>query len=164
MILAAAQAIAERVRAQLAPHCYRCEIAGSVRRRKPECGDIEIVAIPKPYDTGLFASGIALVVNQWPKIKGELPCKYTQRVLPEGINLDLFFAVPENWGLIYAIRTGSADYSHNVLAAGWVRNGYKSVDGMLTFQGVAIPVCEEIDLFRRAGVEWVEPERRELRS
>jgi len=59
--LAAACAIKE----MLAPYCERIEIAGSVRRKKPYCKDIEIVAIPKPYDVGLFESGIAKVVNGW---------------------------------------------------------------------------------------------------
>ncbi|MFH1603604.1 MAG: hypothetical protein ABIH03_06830 [Pseudomonadota bacterium] len=164
MKLEQATAIAERVKAQLAPYCDRIEIAGSVRRRKPEVGDIEIVAIPKPYEVGLFASGIATVVDKWPKVRGELPCKYTQRTLPDGIALDLFFATPENFGLIYAIRTGSADYSHEVLARGWVRNGYTSVDGMLTRDGVAVPVREEEILFKLAGVLWVEPEKRNCGS
>jgi len=155
--------IAERVLGQLAPHCHRIAIAGSIRRRKADVGDIEIVAIPKPYDVGLFASGIAPVVNQWPKVRGELPCKYTQRTLPDGIALDLFFATPANWGLIFAIRTGSAEYSHLVLARGWVRNGYKSVNGMLSRDGVPVPVPEEHDLFRLAGVTWEAPEARSLK-
>jgi len=164
MQLDQATTIAERVEAQLASYCDRIEIAGSIRRRRPNVGDIEIVAIPKPYDVGLFASGIAPIVGAWPKVRGELPCKYTQRMLPDGIALDLFFATPENWGLIYAIRTGSADYSHRVLACGWVRHGYKSADGMLTRDGVAVPVREERDLFRLAGVPWAEPEARSLSS
>ena len=164
MKLEEANLIAHRVIAELAPHCERIEIAGSIRRRKPEVKDIEIVAIPKPYDVGLFASGIAKVVNQWRKVRGELPCKYTQRILPEGIATDLFFATADNWGLIYAIRTGSAEFSHRVLASGWVRNGYKSVDGMLTREGFTVPCREEADLFRLCGVKWVEPEDREAKE
>lgn len=72
--------IATRIKAELQPHCERIEIAGSIRRNKPEVKDIEIVAIPKPYEIGLFESGIASVVNNWQKVKGELPCKYTQRM------------------------------------------------------------------------------------
>lgn len=161
MILAEAQAIAERVRAILKPYCIRCEIAGSIRRRKAEVNDIEIVAIPKPYEAlPLFVDGIALVVNQWPKVKGELPCKYTRRRLPEGIELDLFFATPQNWGFIYAIRTGSRDFSGQVLGRGWVRNGYHGIDGMLHKDGIAVPTPEEFDLFRAAGVPWIPPEQR----
>lgn len=152
--------IAERVKAELEPHCERIEIAGSIRRKKAEVKDIEIVAIPKPYETGLFASGIATVVNQWPKVKGELPCKFTQRILPEGIKLDLFFAEPENWGLILAIRTGSAEFSHQVLAVRWVQLGYKSVDGHLTANGRRVPIREEADLFQKLRMDWIEPEKR----
>jgi len=154
--------IANKVVEQLRPHCERLEIAGSIRRKKPQVKDIEIVAIPLPYDTGLFESGIATVVNQWKKVKGELPCKYTQRILPEGIKLDLFFAEKGNWGVIYATRTGSAEYSHKVLASGWFKRGYNSIDGWLHSGGNAVATPEEEDLFEKAGVEWVEPELREL--
>lgn len=155
---------AEMVRDILAPHCDRIEIAGSIRRKKKEdIKDIEIVCIPKPYDVGLFESGIATEVNQWLKVKGDLPCKYTQRVLWDGTILDLFFATPSNWGLIYAIRTGSAEYSHKVLATGWVKKGYKSVDGMLiNDRGNPVLIPDEEHLFRLIGVDYVEPENRNL--
>ena len=126
MKLAEADRLAGQIVAQLAPHCVRIQVAGSVRRRRPEVGDIEVVAIPKPYDVGLFRSGIATVVDQWPKVRGELPCKYTQRRMPEGIALDLFLVSHRNWGLQLAIRTGSAAYSHQVLARGWRMAGYES--------------------------------------
>lgn len=144
----------------LSPHCDRIEIAGSIRRKKPDVKDIEIVAIPKPFDTGLFESGIATIVNRWQKVKGTLPCKYTQRILPEGIKLDLFFADPENWGLIFAIRTGSADYSHHVLATGCVKRGYKISGGYLFYDDKLIALPEEEDLFKRIGVPLVRPEYR----
>jgi DNA polymerase/3'-5' exonuclease PolX len=160
-----AHSIALAVLELLRPHCIRIEIAGSLRREKPEVKDIEIVAIPKPYQTGLFQDGIAEVVSQWQKVKGELEygkCKYTQRILPEGIKLDLFFAEEGNWGLIFAIRTGSADYSHKVLANGWVKRGYKSEGGYLTQGGKVYEVREEKDLFDRLGIQYVEPKHRTL--
>ena len=157
-----AYTIAEKTLEQLKPHCERIEIAGSIRREKPWVGDIEIVAIPKPYGVGLFESGIATIVNRWRKVRGELPCKYTQRVLPEGINLDLFFATPGNWGLIFAIRTGSAKFSHKVLASRWVALGFKSIDGMLTKDGKTIPIYEERDLFELLKLKWIDPKNREI--
>lgn len=169
MILEKALKIAEETMEALRPHCDRIEIAGSIRRRKPEVGDIEIVAIPKEYmNDGFFVTGIATVVNDWKKVKGELPCKYTQRILPQGIKLDLFFATPDNWGLIFAIRTGSADYSHNVLAKNWSRLGYKSFEGTLYFcdrnGDIDVPVTlrEEVDLFNLLGIKYAEPENRNL--
>lgn len=154
--------IALEVLEQLKPHCERIEIAGSIRRKKIEVGDIEIVVIPKPYSTCLLESGIATVINQWQKVKGELPCKYTQRILPSGIKLDLFIAEEGNWGSVFAIRTGSADYSHKVLANGWVQQGFKSEGGYLFKDDERYEVREEKDLFRLIGIPYVEPEDRNL--
>lgn len=152
-----AKEIADSVLQKLKPHCERIEIAGSIRRKKANPNDIEIVAIPKPYDVDLFESGIATVVNQWEKVKGTLPCKYTQRILPEGIKLDLFFATVDNWGLIFAIRTGSAEFSHQKLAMEWVRQGYHSKDGMLYKFGEQFPIREECELFELLGIDWIDP-------
>ena len=133
-------------------------------RKKAEIGDIEIVAIPKPYSTGLFEDGLASVVNKWPKAKGELKygeTKYTQRILPSGITLDLFLAEEGNWGSILGIRTGPAEYSHNVLAKSWVRHGLHSKGGYLYDRdGEKYEVREEKDLFRLLGLPYVEPENR----
>lgn len=173
MKLEHAKAIAEELLKQLAPHCERIQIAGSIRREKPEVKDIEIVAIPKPYEVGLFESGIATVVNKWQKVKGELPCKYTQRIIslkrlyhrPEKeIKLDLFFATPKNWGYTLAIRTGSAEYSHQVLANGWVRKGYTSENGILFHKTSKWEraILEEKDLFDLIGIPMPEPKDRNV--
>ena len=146
MLYSTAKRIADHLVELLRPHCIRIEIAGSIRREQEVIGDVEICLIPKPYETGLFTSGIASVLNPWEKVKGELvygKCKYTQRIVPDEIvgvkgkrvALDVFIACEENWGLIFAIRTGSSDYSHKVLADGWVKRGYKSEGGILTQGG-----------------------------
>ncbi len=155
-----AKKIADSVVQQLQEHCERIEIAGSIRREKPEVKDIEVVAIAKPYEVGLFASGIATVVNQWEKVKGELPAKYTQRILPEGIKLDLFFAEPGNWGFIFAIRTGSADFSHHILGYKWKEWGYRGKGGYLYREGQKFEIPEERDLFNMLGLDYVEPKYR----
>ncbi len=76
------------------------------------------------------------------------------------IKIDLFMANERNWGNIFAIRTGSADFSHLVLACGWVKAGYKSVNGMLTKNGKEIECREEEDLFKLIGISFVEPRLR----
>jgi DNA polymerase/3'-5' exonuclease PolX len=165
MIHSEALKIANEVLELLRPHCIRVQIAGSVRRMKPEPNDIEVVAIPKPYDVGLFESGLAKVVNKWQKVKGELAyptCKYTQRILPQGIKLDLFLVEPGNYGNQLAVRTGSADYSYKVLATGWVNKGYHSENGYLTKDGKRIEVREEKELFELIGIPYVEPKERSL--
>ncbi|GAI50844.1 unnamed protein product, partial [marine sediment metagenome] len=47
MELEKAKVIAENLRSLLAPVCARITIAGSIRRQKPEVGDIELLCVPK---------------------------------------------------------------------------------------------------------------------
>jgi DNA polymerase (family 10) len=159
-----AQHIAAGVMEQLKPHCEVISLAGSIRRERPTIGDIEIVCVPKAYDaTPLFASGLATVVNLWKKVRGELPCRYTQRILPEGMKLDLFMVHPDGYGLQCAIRTGSAEWSRRVLAAAWVRAGFHSDGGLLRrADGTVVPARTEPELFRLIGLRWVDPRDREV--
>ena len=111
----------------------------------------------------LFRS--AVVVEQWEKVKGELPCRYTQRLLPCGMKLDLFMVDQRGWGLQLAIRTGSARWSHEVLAKAWVRAGYHSKGGLLhRSDGTVVPLRTESELFRLIGLPWVHPRKREVEA
>lgn len=159
-----AQALAEKYKNLLAPHCDRIEVAGSIRRRRPQVKDIELCLVPKPYENeGLFVSGIATVINQWAKVKGELPCKYTKRLSPEGIVLDIFICHPLNWGLIFMIRTGSWEFSKRMVGTWLPREGYKSIDGDLVHIQTAeiMELREEADLFKLANMKFIEPHNRE---
>jgi DNA polymerase/3'-5' exonuclease PolX len=147
--------IAQDVVRQLAPHCDRVEIGGSIRRGKVAVKDIEIIAIPKPYNIGLFSSGIAQIVDQWEKVRGELPCKYTQRILPAGIKLDLFMCEPNNWGLIYALRTGPSEWNQSFLLPSVTSAGLVMRDGYLWRGSQQIYVRSEDDLFKILGKEFV---------
>jgi DNA polymerase (family 10) len=172
MLLAAAQAIADRIIADLAPYCEpgRCVVAGSVRRRKADVGDLEVVAIPRRVTADLFGAvtvvmpEFAALVNRWPAVKGLPSGRYTQRRLPEGINLDLFMATADNWGNILLLRTGPADFSKRFVADWLPAKGYYSENGYLCHVvgglGQRIAVPEEADLFRLAGIPWINPEDR----
>jgi DNA polymerase/3'-5' exonuclease PolX len=167
--LAEAVTIAADVCAVLRPFCERLEVAGSIRRQRPTIGDLEVVCIPRRVLTGLFGDaqevdpGFCDAVNQWPKVKGEPTGKYTQRLLPSGLKLDLFMPATENWGLIFSVRTGSARFSAQVLGRRWAQLGYKSVEGRLTRvrDGMVIPIWEERDLFTLLRLSYVEPPARE---
>lgn len=148
--------IAERIKRELEPHCEKVEIAGSLRRKKSEVNDIEIVAIPKPNREGLIKT-----VNKWEKVKGEATGKYTQRILPDNIKLDLFFADKENWGAIFLIRTGDWEFSKKFMGTVMPKNKYKQKDGYVWKNGLIVPIYDEEDLFRLMNIPFIEPEKRD---
>lgn len=130
-----AVAICERLR----PYCepMRLRIAGSIRRKKPEVKDIEIVCLPKIVTVqtpDLFGGSnrqeihsefVHIVCEGLGRVvKGQPTGRYMQIETPEGINLDLFIPQQSDYFRQFAIRTGSADYSARVIAGGWVRAGW----------------------------------------
>jgi DNA polymerase/3'-5' exonuclease PolX len=158
--------IAEEARETLAPFCERITIAGSIRRRREHCKDIELVAIPKMVATGLFSDepvvhpDFCAVVDSWQRVKGQATGRYTQRILPGGMVLDLFMADQDNHGAILLIRTGDAAFSKRFM--GWTlrRHGYEQRDGYIWQGGVKVGVPEERDVFRLVRKPFVEPSDR----
>jgi len=173
MNLSEARPLAECLVAKLRPYCDRIEIAGSIRRGRPDVGDVELVCIPKRHTAGLFGDdyevnpGFVAEVNKMPGGKGSPEGKYTRRSMKWGaseIGIDIFMTVAPIWGSIFAIRTGSADFSHYVLAKRWTKLKWRSVDGVLIHDddGERKTFAEEDELFDFLGIEWVAPEWRDV--
>ena len=130
-----AMTLAERVQRELLPYCLKCEIAGSIRRGRPEVGDIDLVILPK------VSTSPRSMVEQ---IKAR--CKERCRVITDGkqnficamkvksgldgvsphheeFQMDIFFAhngvedllapQPTNLGSLLLCRTGSKE--HNIM-------------------------------------------------
>ena len=129
--------VAQEVLALLAPVCERAVIAGSIRRQKPYCSDIEIVAIPR-YEQRSDVEHVGLFDDQpLPPIEVNLLDELVGGLLLDGVlgkrldkngrpsigpkskrlsyqdfALDLFIGSAENWGVLLAIRTGPASFAH----------------------------------------------------
>lgn len=77
------------------------------------------------------------------------------------IKLDLFLCRPENWGVIYCIRTGSADFSRALVTYARDKTPYRVEGGYLVeTSGVAVNCPEEAHLFACLQIEPVEPHLR----
>lgn len=141
MELLKAGKIAVNICYKLQPFCSKINIAGSIRRKKPEVKDIEIICRPilapvsndNLFDSGEpkfdIISGFASAIAELGTIeKGNAKGKYVKIALPEGINLDLFIPDEADYYRQYAIRTGSADYSFKIIATGWRKIGWVGSD------------------------------------
>lgn len=130
---------------RLSPHCDLFDPAGSVRREKNEVGDIEIVCLPKKQKVGaidLFGNDdrkevvreeFTLAIKSLGKIEmGKTDGRQMKIILDRefdslithDIQLDLFMPQRDDYYRQLAIRTGSAEYSHKVIASGWLKMGW----------------------------------------
>ncbi len=179
---------------KLRPHCEIINLAGSCRREKPEVHDIEICVLPK-FDSipdlfgtqtaKTYSEGFIKTVQDLGKIiKGSAyDGRYCQIELQEGINLDLFIPQSKDYYRQFVIRTGSADYSHKIIARAWrelgwvgTEDGLRRVedcysielkDGKIlhrakTKNPILPPVWQsEREFFDWLKIAWKEPKERE---
>ncbi len=142
----------------LRPYCQHdgiC-IAGSVRRYKRWCNDIDIVLIPgdDPFAFNQAIMQVGEVSKNGPKIK-TISYKNNQ--------VDLYIATPENWATLLLIRTGSKEHNQYLCGLaqkkGWhlAANG----DGLFDENGKRIAGDSEDSIFTALGLKYVEPQKRE---
>jgi len=169
---------------KISPFCTRKKIAGSVRRKRSEGHDIEFVLIPKTMmvNSGdLFdplkevrVPGFINAIEKYflPDIaeKNDIKLigdpahgKYFRRITPEGIQLDFFTAEKDNWGYILVLRTGGKTFNKWMMSpTGFKARGYKCTGGTIVraCDNVVMPTCEEEDVFKLLGANYIYPEFR----
>jgi DNA polymerase/3'-5' exonuclease PolX len=163
-----ARNLAERITTQLGPHCEKIKICGSLRRKKSEIGDIDIVCIPKTVAQrdlfGMVSHHVrdpkfVEIVNSWPANKGDAAeGKYTQRVV-DGHKVEISMATHDNFGNLVVIRTGNAEFSHELMKIA-LRRGYNQKDGYLYKGEQRIVVPDEHIYFNTLGIPYIEPHLR----
>jgi DNA polymerase/3'-5' exonuclease PolX len=162
--------IANDLVARLRPGCERILIAGSIRRQKPEIGDIEIVAMPMLTPV-LDMFGEAVAGQEQSGLDEQLAilstegytkngAKYKQ-FMYKGASVDLFIASAATWGCVATIRTGSADFTHWFVSSrrqgGGCPSHLRFSEGRLMDGALALDTSEEGLLFQALEQPWVEP-------
>lgn len=187
--LAEAEALANEVVELLAPACERWVIGGSIRRKRPTIGDLELIVEPQIVGTfgGLFGDmperhsrleervanlltdgvfALRLDVNDRPA-NGS----HYKRLSYRGRALDLFIEDrPERWGVALLLRTGSAEFNHRLVTpkgqGGWMPSGLRmhsgAIEKIVGEQWEIVPTYTEEQVFALLRQPWVEPERREV--
>jgi DNA polymerase/3'-5' exonuclease PolX len=183
--LADAEVLAQELLALLAPACVQLTIAGSIRRRKPDIGDIELLAEPLlATQTDLFGE-----VSGPPRslLDARIERLYADDVLVprpvgaqhqvrwgprlkcarfRGVPCDLFIVrEPACWPVLLAIRTGPAEFSKRLVTqrrkGGWLPDYLVVRDGAIWHQdGTPVPLATEAELFALLGQPWIPPEAR----
>ena len=137
---------------EIADHCEKIRIVGSIRRRRPQVKDIDLVLIVKDWlsiTTTLRKMSTKFLIDGTEQ----------KRVIYKGQQFDLYSASPETWGTLILIRTGSAQ--HNVKLSTLARKkGMKLSHRGLEKKGKVIASTER-KIFESLGLDYVEPEERD---
>ena len=182
--LEAAELLAQGMMVILAPHAERMEVAGSVRRRLRDVGDVELLYIPKwleeTVNTQLFgnsgnredavdvrirrAMADGILEKRLNTLDRPIGYGTDNKFLvhrPSGIALDLFSTTACNWGMAMVVRTGPAEWNVGMMKAfrrlGMQGHAYGGVDDAA---GHTIDCPTEDDVFRLLGIEYIDPEGR----
>lgn len=163
--LETADKYAAKLMETLTPYCDRIAVAGSIRRRRPIVGDIDLVVLTR--DKRAFKDR----------------CMQSCIVLQDGdenficetrndIQIDVFFArqaqtelfthVPGTWGSVLLCRTGSTE--HNIyliehakrLGLAWVPNA-----GVRDSEYNILAAETEEEIFAALKLDFIPPEKRE---
>lgn len=159
--------------------CERIIVAGSLRRRKQEVGDIEILYIPlteeRPSPGDMFRMAKVDLVDVAVRAmidagmlelrKGENghtaygPKNKLLTHVATGIPVDLFATVETSWYNYLVCRTGSKENNMAIARAaqdmGWRWNPYGS--GFSGAAGAVHTVTKEEDVFAFVGLPYKEP-------
>ena len=151
MKLEEALKIISEVYYRLKPNCERIEVAGSIRRHKPNVNDIDIVLIPS--DVVKLAQAVDSLgphTINGAKIK---------RVSYKGTQVDIYYATTDIWATLLLIRTGSKENNIRLCSAAR-RKGWKlcaSGMGLFDEKGDKIAGDSEESIYKALGLKYQEP-------
>ncbi len=182
-----AAAIALELRDELAPHCERIAIAGSLRRGKAEVGDVELLFIPRrgparrPGDLFPVDCNFAeMQIEAWLE-RGTLGKRASEEStfswgpwnklalhVASGIPVDLFATTEANWWNSLVCRTGPLESNKAIAAAaiarGWTWRAYGAGFTRLYPNDEGrieeYATRSEEDVFRFVGLPCLPPEQR----
>ena len=160
LALADARVIADEVLSMIRGKAF---VVGSIRREKPEVGDIEIaVHVDAAVDLPVGIGG--LLPDAYETVRGgKKGWKYWQvRNVARGHVVELYRFDDQNRGSITLIRTGPAHFSKQFVTS--LRCfGLRHYDGYVRYlddKGSIIPCPSEGVAFRLARMRWIEPKDR----
>lgn len=174
--------VAEQTVERLGRFCDRIEIAGSLRRQCAQVGDIEIIAVPTSARNlfGTPTSDPSALDVHLDALIGMGKIRHVERqrwgsrqksfMFDTGqgtYQVDLFLQPdPQTWGVNMMLRTGSAGFNSMMVRqrykGGWCPDDLRFDKARIWRNGTALSTPTERDVFNVLGLEWIEPQDREV--
>jgi len=168
-----AEGVAETLVRHLESHCKRIQVAGSIRRRKPTVGDVELLCIPEfriqHNLLGEVADKVDLLDRKLQEFikTGFLDYRRNAKgrrlgygprnkylVHDSGIPVDVFTTSEEGWAMSLVVRTGPKEMNVRLMAEARKRamRGHAYGEGFTLPDGSPLACQSEQEVF--AAVGW----------
>lgn len=184
-LLTEARRVADELVVLLNPFYERIVVAGSIRRKKPYVGDIELLCVPKITVADVQVDMFTTETRKTDELDAFLTRSiengslFDKRLnkngavagfglknkllvhLPSGIPVDVFSTTIENWGMSLVVRTGPAEFNVEMMSA-FRRQGREghAYAGVTDKDGTELQCPDEETVFRILGRPYQDPEAR----
>lgn len=166
MKLEEAEVLAQRVIDSISHLCdpNKIQVAGSIRRKRPEPKDIDIVLIPQSWMWSAIAQRLKENMPACIEVGGpELVRLHVfDALIGESVQVDLYRARPETWGTLLLIRTGSVEHNIMMCSRAQTMGLMLSAKKGVIRSGEVIAGATEESIFAALKMKFVEPEDREV--
>lgn len=149
-------ALARQMKTSLKPYAKKIEIVGSIRRKRPDPVDVDIVMVPKDK----------LKVAEVLEKKGKLMSKGSESIAVnvEGVKVDLRFSPKEEWSTQLLTYTGPHGGNIGMRKVAQKKGWKLSQHGLYDRAGKRIPVSSEREVYDKLGIIYRSPEERGIRK
>lgn len=138
------------------------EVVGSMRRRKPIVGDIDLIGVATASGWSLVKYSLVGMVNAKVKMSGSEILRLLVPFARGYAQIDVYRATEDNYGIVKLVRTGSA--KHNVyLAKRAIKMGmHMAYSKGLTKDDEVIAGKTETEVFEALELPYIIPAEREI--
>jgi DNA polymerase (family 10) len=159
-----AAVLADRIVHCIEHLCDKVQVVGSIRRKRSEVHDIDIVLIPQAWMWNTIAqilknNMMADIVKAGPEL---VTLKIPTQALAETVQVDIYKARPETWGVLLLIRTGSKEHNIKLCSRAKSMGLMLSAAQGVIKDGKVIASRTEEEIFAALGLGYVEPKDREV--
>jgi DNA polymerase (family 10) len=139
-------------------------VVGSIRRKCHEVNDIDIVLIPQSW---MWNTIIQTIKTNWlaqvVEAGQELArLKVSTSATSEPVQVDIYRARPETWGVLLLIRTGSIQHNIKLCSLARQKGMMLSAAKGVIKDGKIIASRTEEEIFKALEMDFVKPESREV--